>query len=346
MRSLCLALTMFLMACEGEDLSSPADARVITAIDGALDAAPLDAAAPDDVAETDAKADATPLDAPESDAEALDAPDPDAAALDAPAPDAAPLDAPAPDAAPLDASAPDAAPLDAATPDATGPDASVPGLCDPTYLPMNRANPLSCCLNGNDEWFVGGNVPSRLVHRKHGTACTSSLGVPGCVGNGCYFGPCGSVILETFDVPAVVFYPTSDATVCGRQATSLAGVPEPWTSQTTYPGQVTACPFTNCTASGPVVSLTVNVTATAATGTVVSTPAGISLTGAGTRTFAFADPAVSLDATPADAHGRAVFSGACTATGAYGSTATCALTLGPDKTVAVVFECEEGFTCP
>jgi hypothetical protein len=239
------------------------------------------------------------------------------------------------------------APLDAAVIDAP-PDATVAGDCDPAGLPMNRAAPLACCANGNDEWFIGNNAPmiGILVHRVHGVACTTDGVTGGCTGMACAYGPCGARIVETFPAPAYVFRPMSDPTVCGRQAEGLAGVPEAYTpAHMSYPPATPACPFTSCSAEGPRVTLTVTSTATGATGRVTSTPAGVDVAGAGMAAFAFGQTAVTLTATPMGAHARAIFSGACTVTGQVGMAATCSLILGPDKTVMVTYECEGGETC-
>jgi hypothetical protein len=251
-----------------------------------------------------------------------------------------------------DAVVPDARIADARVPDAAVPDAAVPdaappaNACLPSKLPMNRPDPMACCLVGDDEWFVAGN--GNLVHRHLATACTLEDGVTGgCAGMQCLHGPCGARILETFPPPAYVFRPMSDPSVCGRQGTGLAGTPEAWTAaHELYPPATTACPYTDCTATGPVVKLAVTTTAASATGRVTSTPAGLDLSGAGTATAAFPTLDITLEATPTGEHARAVFSGACAATGVYGQPATCRVTLGPDKAVAVTFECEQGQTCP
>jgi hypothetical protein len=237
---------------------------------------------------------------------------------------------------------------DAQMPDAL-PDAFIGGaatICDPAFLPMTRADPLSCCLDGKDEWFVSGNGTPLLVHRAHGRACSDDGVTSGCA-DVCKYGPCGAVVLATYAPPANVFHPTSNPDVCGRQASTLPGIPEAYNStDVAYPAATTGCPFTSCDATGPVVSLTVDADASAASGTVASAPAGIDLVGGGTATASFPDPSVSLTATPSDAHARAVLSGDCVVTGDYGAPATCPLTLGPDKTVDVAWQCEPGFVCP
>jgi hypothetical protein len=237
-----------------------------------------------------------------------------------------------------DAGVPDAAPISAAL-----------NKCDPAHLPMNRATPLACCQKDDEAWFISGNQSSlgTLVHRRHAKACTLADGVTGgCNGMDCTYGPCGATNLETFPPPSHVFHPLSDPTVCGREASTLPGVPEAWTGAQEPYGTVTpACPWTGCTTGGPVVSLAVTTTAATATGRVTSAPAGIDITGAGTATVGFSVLETTLTATPTGDHARAVFSGDCAATGDYGKSASCKVTLGPEKTVTVAFDCEGGYTC-
>src|SRR6185503_3902691 len=64
--------------------------------------------------------------------------------------------------------------------------------CDGTFLPMNRPDPLACCRDGDEEWFIFGGTPSRLVRRLHGAACTFDGVTGGCIGLECLYGPCGS----------------------------------------------------------------------------------------------------------------------------------------------------------
>jgi hypothetical protein len=236
--------------------------------------------------------------------------------------------------------------IDAALPDAAAPDAAPPlNACDPARLPMNRPSPSACCLVGDEEWFIAGT--GNLVHRKLASACTVDGVTGGCTGMACAYGPCGARILETFTPPAYVFRPMSDPAVCGRQATGLAGTPEEWTpAHASYPAATTGCPYTDCEPTGPVVKLTVMAASSAAAGRVTSTPSGIDVAAGAMTSATFRDVAVELTAQPTGERARAVFSGDCVATGAYGQVATCALTLGPDKTVTVTFECEDGATCP
>ena len=124
-----------------------------------------------------------------------------------------------------DAALPDAILPDAAAPDAVTTSAAL-NECDPAYLPMNRAVPLSCCQKDGEAWFLSGNQSSLglLVHRKHGKACSLD-GVTNstCNGMDCAYGPCGANNAEMFAAPAYVFHPISDPTVCGRQGTGLDG---------------------------------------------------------------------------------------------------------------------------
>jgi hypothetical protein len=248
-----------------------------------------------------------------------------------------------------DAGVPDAA----QAADAAGPDASATsaGLnpCDPAYLPMDRAAPLSCCLKDGDEWFLSGNPSSlgNLVHRRHARACSLADGMTGgCSGMDCIYGPCGASVVESFTAPAHVFHPVSDPEACGREATGLPGVPEAWTgAQEPYGTVANACPFTGCAQGTPTVKLAVTVTAATATGHVMSDPAGVDVAGAGAGSAAFSTLAITLTAAPTGDHARAVFSGDCAVTGDYGKGASCIVTLGPDKKVTVAFECEGGFTC-
>src|SRR6185436_18848816 len=108
-----------------------------------------------------------------------------------------------------------------------------------------------------------------------------------------------------------------------------------------YPDVATSCPWTSCVAGGtPAVTLSVNSVEGAATGSIDSRPAGIALAGSGEQENQFSELDIKLKARPNGAHARAVFSGDCVKTGDYGEAAPCKLTLGPDKSVTVTWECE------
>jgi hypothetical protein len=133
--------------------------------------------------------------------------------------------------------------------------------------------------------------------------------------------------------------------VCGRQAADFS-VPEPWVEgDVDWTGVMGTCPFTDCLGSLPVVGLTVEAIAVAATGNVKSIPKVIDLRGGGTSSKWFTQADVKLSAEPAGLHARAVFSGDCVATGAYGQDAECKLNLAGGKTVTVTYECEPGYSC-
>jgi hypothetical protein len=122
--------------------------------------------------------------------------------------------------------------------------------------------------------------------------------------------------------------------------------PEPYSGQPLYRDITTSCPYTACLSGGvPVTKLTVTADASAATGAVSTDPDGISFAGGGTAFWQFADIHVHLKARPAGAQARAVISGACETVGDYGEDAVCNLKLGPDMSVAVQYECEDGYTC-
>jgi hypothetical protein len=224
--------------------------------------------------------------------------------------------------------------------------------CEGRYF-FQVGDPTSCCMDDEGDWYlaVRPGLEGTLVHRQYGGACSNTDGTTGC-GEECFFGPCGAsvpVLLRPLAEPAHVFYPRSNPTVCGRHADSMnGGVPEDWDSnapQEPYPGVHPTCPWTTCGANGPAVQLTVEAQATGATGHVKSIPAGIDLTGGGEGSSYFYQLDVKLSAKPVGRRARAVFSGACNATGDYGKDIGCKLTLGPDKTVTVSYECQPGFTC-
>jgi len=226
--------------------------------------------------------------------------------------------------------------------------------CDPDDLAWYRPDPLACCKNGTDQWFITG-AGARLNHRTRGIACTTD-GVTPCTGGPtCIFGPCGGTGGTNYNPPAHVFIPFSDPTVCGRQATGLPGFPEEWTgAQESYPGFVPTCRFNDCSPNGlPVFTIAVTGVTNGATGTVESIPDGLHLTGAGTATFSFSENDVNFIAEPVGAHARARFTNGCVATGAYGTKAYCknltrvilqAPASGPHP-ITVTYECEPGFTC-
>jgi hypothetical protein len=86
--------------------------------------------------------------------------------------------------------------------------------------------------------------------------------------------------------------------------------------------------------------------ASGASGTVTSTPTGISLAGAGMSSWGYeSGMTVTLTATPKGAHARAILSDGCSATGSYGAPATCVVALDANKRVTVTYDCASGQTC-
>jgi hypothetical protein len=122
-------------------------------------------------------------------------------------------------------------------------------------------------------------------------------------------------------------------------------VPEPYVAQEAWAGAKGTCPFTDCQGSAPVVKLTVQVVASAATGHLKSIPILIDYLGGGTGIWYFTQADVKLSAEPGGLHARAVFSGDCAATGAYGQVGECTLSLDGGKEVTVTYECEPEQSC-
>jgi hypothetical protein len=233
--------------------------------------------------------------------------------------------------------------------------APAPTECDSDHFPMASdtiQDPAGCCQLGNETWHI---VPQRaggIAHREYGPACTYVDGTPGCTRNALCYGPCGGLNLEgpIGASPSFIFKPSDGRAACGWHATLPDGSatydPEPYTDQEVYPGLVGTCPFTACTPGGtPVVNLDVTAVAAGATGSVKAVPEQLKLAGAGAARWQFADPDVHLVAQPSGRNARAVFSGACAATGKYGAGLSCKLRLGPDKKVTVTYQCAPGLTC-
>jgi hypothetical protein len=225
--------------------------------------------------------------------------------------------------------------------------------CDSSRFPWYRPDPLSCCVDGTDEWFIIGGTSGRLNNRTEGNACTTNGVIP-CRGTGCKFGPCGAMGITTYGPPAHVFVPLSAPTVCGRQATGLPGFPEDWTAAAEdYSGLPATCRFNDCGPNGPVMRISVTAVVNGATGTVESIPDAILITGAGTAEFPFEETDPNFIAEPLGPHARATFTDGCVATGKYGSKAYCkqlARVLLPSPTsaphpITVTYDCEPGFTC-
>jgi hypothetical protein len=97
--------------------------------------------------------------------------------------------------------------------------------------------------------------------------------------------------------------------------------------------------------SQPAVALTVQAVASVATGRVKSIPKGIDIKGGDSSTALFTQTDVTLSAEPDGPRARAVFSGDCAATGAYGKAVDCTLSLAGGNTVTVTYECKPGFSC-
>jgi hypothetical protein len=228
-----------------------------------------------------------------------------------------------------------------------------PSQCDPRFFISYVPASVSCCHDDSGDWFmaVRPGLEGWLVHHELGTPCTGTAAdhTAACSGQACYYGPCYGSRPQLFPPPSPppshVFQANSDPTVCGRQAAGFA-VPEPWMEgDVAWTGVAGICPFTDCKGSEPAVGLTVNAVADAATGHVKSIPKGIDIKGAGASTWLFTQADVKLSAEPDDPHARAVFSGACVATGPYGEDGECKLNLAGGKTVTVTYECEPGYRC-
>jgi hypothetical protein len=221
--------------------------------------------------------------------------------------------------------------------------------CDPKNLISYVPRSPSCCRDDSGDWFMAPRPQfvGWLVHHELGTPCTGTTvdHTAACSGTACYYGPCGGTRPQLYQPLGHVFKSSSDPTVCGRQAGNLAGFPEPFVGQEAWAGVMGTCPFTDCLGSDPAVGLTVQAIADAATGNVKSIPKGIFLRGGGVSKWFFTQADVKLSAEPADSHARAVFSGDCVATGAYGEDGECKLNLAGGKTVTVTYECEPGYSC-
>lgn len=213
--------------------------------------------------------------------------------------------------------------------------------CDPKYLIMSLPGPSSCCRDDEGDWFMAPRPQFKgwLVHRKYGRPCTTEAQTRDCLGQECFYGPCGATHPELHPPPAHVFHPISNDNVCGRQAGDLAGFPEPWTPEAVpYDASPRGtCPWTECVASGPAVRLTVDAFENGATGHVNSVPGGIRLAGAGTSSELFGELDVMLFAWPDGRDAQATFTGDCVATGHLGAFFFCKLRLGGDKSVTVTY---------
>jgi hypothetical protein len=237
--------------------------------------------------------------------------------------------------------------------------------CDPAKLVSFVPDTQSCCEDVSGQWFLATRpeLAGYLVHQELGTACTGTAAdhFASCSGQACYYGPCSKSRPQIYPAPPAsgtppvpppshVFHALSDPTKCGRQAgdpqnPDLEGGPEPYVAQEAWTGVKGTCPFSDCNGSTPAVSLTVEVVASAATGHLSSVPSLIDLDGAGTNTWLFTEVDVKLRAAPAGAHARAVFTGDCVATGAFGANGECMLNLAGGKKVTVTYDCEPGFSC-
>jgi hypothetical protein len=145
-----------------------------------------------------------------------------------------------------------------------------------------------------------------------------------------------------------VFFPISQPQVCGYDASGLISFPEPFTNQPLYPGVAPSCPYRDCLADGTPVETALTVTGAedGATGDVTSKPSGISIDGAGDGSVGYDDgTVVRLRARPDGKRARAVFSGACSDSGAYGTASTCHVPMIGNRSVRVTYQCEPGFTC-
>jgi hypothetical protein len=196
-----------------------------------------------------------------------------------------------------------------------------------------------------------------VAQRSYGKPCRQSDGVSMHCGIGtspfvpCAYGPCGARIdWVAGSNPSFVFFPTSQPRVCGWDARGQSSFPEPFTNQTLYPGVTPTCSFTDCLPDGTPVetgfALTVTGVNSGATGEVISQPRGISVTGAGNNSWGYeSGTVVRLRANPDGKRARAVFSGACTATGEYGKKSTCDVAMVATQSVTVTYQCKPGLAC-
>jgi hypothetical protein len=226
-----------------------------------------------------------------------------------------------------------------------------PTACNGTNFPSNKPSSSSCCQEGSsltgEIWHVIGTGDNGLAHRYLGKACTAN------------FGPCGAAKDPLEDPQWIngtgtkIFRPAS-ANRCGYQVKNSSGVttnfPEPYNSQTLYPGVTASCAFTACVGKTPVVKVYASMfnrpvaLGGISLGRVVSNPPGLTLSGTGEASGLFPGD-VTLIAEPTGKHVRAVFSGDCIKAGEYGDRAECVVKLAPDPKINVTFECEKGFTC-
>jgi hypothetical protein len=233
--------------------------------------------------------------------------------------------------------------------------------CSSCRFPTNLGAPLRCCQQGQLTWHIPPNAPNRVAQRQFALACRQSNGISTKCGVGsnpfvpCAYGPCGARAdwIHDGSNPAMVFFPTSQPTVCGYDASNTSDqffFPEPFTNQPLYPGVAPSCPYRACLVDGTPVeegfALTVTGVADGATGDVTSKPSGIFIAGVGDTSWGFeGGTVVSLRANPDGARARAVFSGACSESGEYGKKATCDVPITATQSVTVTYQCEPGFTC-
>jgi hypothetical protein len=229
-----------------------------------------------------------------------------------------------------------------------------PRSCDGDRFPMHVGAGIAreCCQLGDETWHISPRAPGGISHRIYGLPCREADGIgTACSGMQCSYGPCGGFNLPLIGAaPALIFHPGSDPSVCGYQYTLPGGVvtswPEPYSGQPLYADVVASCPFTTCLVGGvPATTLTVTSDASAASGALSTNPEGIAFAGGGSAKWNFADVHVHLKARPSGPHVRAVFGGDCDQVGDYGEDAVCNLRLGPDKSVTVRYECEDGYSC-
>ena len=226
--------------------------------------------------------------------------------------------------------------------------------CDPGRFPAHLTDPIHCCLDGDRTWHTVGSGTNmgRVAQRSYGAACRQADGVTTGCGDGdpfpvCTYGPCGARNEWVAGTnPSYIFIPASAPTVCGWHASGDSSFPEPYTNQTLYGTIDGTCPYRDCLADGTPISATayaLSVTATvdaAATGSLASSPTGISITGAGTAKSAWVGgTTITLTATPTGS-ASATFSGACASTGGggAGNAATCDVLLDADKIVTVAYQ--------
>ena len=239
--------------------------------------------------------------------------------------------------------------------------------CSGSRFPPSAGDPLQCCQDGEFTWHIvgGGANLGRVAKRSYGRPCRQADGVSKNCGVGsspfvpCSFGPCGAKNeWVAGSNTSRVFVPGSLSDVCGWDTNGdpvaaeggASYFPEPYTSQTPYPGVSAMCPYNLCLVDGtPVVTgfaLTVTGVEEGASGEVKSKPSGISIAGAEVDTWGFeGGTRVTLKADTVGKRARAVFSGACSESGAYGKKATCTMIMDATSSVTVTYQCEVGFAC-